>query len=126
FDLVPHSLPAATTLDTLLPVLESADMVVAEARTVVGLIERCWPLVDVPDAQLAATAARYAAQIHDCTWLLRYGEANISDVLRLDRDGRQTSYPTGYGREEDAWGFGERLLVRELKEELLRRKQGAF
>jgi sugar/nucleoside kinase (ribokinase family) len=126
FDLVPHSLPAATTLDTLLPVLESADIVVVEARTIVGLVERRWPLADAPDAQLAATAARYATQVHDCTWLLRYGEANISDVLRLDRDGRQTSYPTGYSREEGAWGFGERLLVRELKEELLRREQGAY
>lgn len=125
FDLVPHSLPGSTTLDRLRPVIESADMVVAEARTVVGLVERRWPVADAPDARLAATAARYAAQIHDGSWLLRYGEANIGDVLRLDRDGNQTSYPTGY-RREAAWGFGERLLVRELKEELLRRKQGAF
>jgi sugar/nucleoside kinase (ribokinase family) len=126
FDLVPHSLPTTTTLDELRPLLARADLVVVEARTVVGLAEQRWPVTEAPDGRTAAAAASHAAEIHNATWLIRYGNQHIGQVLRLDKDGTQLSYLTGVDHEADLWGFGERLLVRELKEELLRRKAGAL
>jgi sugar/nucleoside kinase (ribokinase family) len=118
FDLVPHSLPASVLLVDLLSLLERAQIVVAEARTIVGLCEKRWPVPEPADERMASTAAVYAQRLHRATWLIRYGTGNLGSVLRVEEDGTQIGYSTTYEFVDDYWGYGDRLLASELHAEL--------
>jgi sugar/nucleoside kinase (ribokinase family) len=118
-DLVPHSLSAIRTWADLKPFVALASVVVVEARTIVGLMERRWPVVDLSDDQVVRRAVTYVGCDSPATWLVRHGAANLGRVVRLSK-GAQICYSTLIDDRHDQWGFGDRLLASEL-DSLLRK-----
>lgn len=120
FDLVPHNLPVVMSSAAVTPVLRHADIVIAEARTVIGLSKARWPVMVSDDDELVTCAREAANQLAEsATWILRYGFENMEDTLILRSGTTLATYSTGYRYASQKAGFGDAQLVHELRTMLL-------
>ena len=120
FDLVPHNLPVAMSSDAVIPVLRNADIVIAEARTVIGLSKAMWPVMAADEGELVMLAREAANRLTEsATWILRYGFENMEDTLIMRGGTTFASYRTGYRNASQKAGFGDTQLVHELRTMLL-------
>jgi sugar/nucleoside kinase (ribokinase family) len=112
FDLVPHDVDARLPASAVLPMLESADLVISEAHTLARLLGRPAPsggrelraLLPVVDEAVRSRPL----------WLLRFGATSLERVLAHRRGLPPMEYPTGYGPGVERAGFGDRMAACEL------------
>jgi sugar/nucleoside kinase (ribokinase family) len=120
FDLVPHNLPVTMSSDTVIPALRKADIVIAEARTVIGLSKATWPVVAADEDELVTLAREAANRLNrSATWILRYGFENMEDALIMRGNTIFARYRTDYRHASQKAGFGDAQLVHELRTMLL-------
>ena len=120
FDLVPHNLPVVMSPGAVIPVLRNADIVIAEARTVIGLTKGTWPVMTADEDELVMLAREAANRLTEsATWILRYGFENMEDTLIMRGDITFARYRTGYRHTSQKAGFGDTQLVHELRTMLL-------
>lgn len=120
FDLVPHNLPVAMSSGEVIPALRNADIVIAEARTVIGLSKATWPVMVADEDELIMLAREAANRLTEsAAWILRYGFENMEDTLIMRGGKTFASYRTGYRHASQKAGFGDAQLVHELRTMLL-------
>jgi sugar/nucleoside kinase (ribokinase family) len=115
-DLVPHDLERYISSTQLRPYLNSADYIIAEARTVAAIfgLPNTYPFTtDDVQAVLPAIDEYVPGNPY---WLLRYGIGDMEDVLMYRRHEIKLDYHTGYAAapRADQAGYGDRIAVREL------------
>jgi sugar/nucleoside kinase (ribokinase family) len=120
FDLVPHNLPAVMSSAVVVPVLCNADIIIAEAATVIGLNKATWPVMAADEDELVMLAREATNRLAEsATWILRYGFENMEDTLILRGGTTLASYRTRYRHASQKAGFGDAQLVHELRTMLL-------
>jgi sugar/nucleoside kinase (ribokinase family) len=113
-DIVPHDCFRHVRLEDLTSFTRHADVLVIEARTLNCFLGEPWAVsTSRPDAERASDRARRT--FPGRTVLLRFGLGNADRTLVVLPDGETYEYGTGYATATTPRGFGERLLVRELK-----------
>lgn len=126
-DLVPHTLPSTMSRSKVAPALDQADVVVSEARTLLGLARQRWP-VELPAPADLRREAEAAARLlkPEATWIVRHGFEDIGEVFILWPDGAGVEYCTTYSRTTDRHRYGDRLLAREIHSILISRHVPLF
>ncbi|MEO3828137.1 PfkB family carbohydrate kinase [Actinomadura sp. B10D3] len=112
FDLVPHDVDARLPASAVLPMLESADLVISEVHTLARLLGCPAPsrgrelraLLPVIDEAVRGRPL----------WLLRFGATSLERVLAHQRGRSALEYPTGYTTGVERAGFGDRMAACEL------------
>ncbi len=114
-DLAPHDLPTSVPLQGMLSRIRSADVVVAEARTLMAFFRGRWSAAPVTDRLLAREVVReFNSQFRGVSVVVRYGDHHIESCIYSDGSGAVVEYSTLYGRGGDTRGYGDALLLHEL------------
>lgn len=116
-DLVPHRIDEYLSLPQVVPHIRAADVVISEARTIARLCKLPAPYPFTGDCfsqLLAFIDDSLPTSVH---WILRFGEADIQEVLLHSRDGSDVHFDTGYVElgTADRAGFGDYLAASELR-----------
>jgi sugar/nucleoside kinase (ribokinase family) len=112
FDLVPHDIDARLPASDVLPVLESADLVISEAHTLARLLGHPEPACGRELRGLLPTLDLSVRGLP--LWLLRFGATSLERVLAYERGRLLMEYSTGYADGVERAGFGDRMAACEL------------
>ncbi|MCU1410958.1 MAG: Sugar or nucleoside kinase, ribokinase family [Rhodoglobus sp.] len=114
-DLLPHSLPDTHTLAQVEPLIELADVIVSEARTLVGLGAGRWDPAPQDQEDLIARAREIVHRYGDSsTWIIRYGASHIENTA-VKQPGRDWIEYCSLYRHADKRGYGDKLLASDLR-----------
>jgi sugar/nucleoside kinase (ribokinase family) len=113
-DLVPHDIDQRLDRCLLLSWLATADVVIAEGRTLGRLVG-----VPVPDPCTTSDALRLRMPLTTVTdrrplWLIRHGQGDMDRTLAYRADDISFGYRTGYSSAAEKMGFGDRMAAAEL------------
>jgi hypothetical protein len=113
-DVVPHTCFRDVGLDEVRRYVAPASIIVVEARTLNTLAGEAWTGgdADEPAAQRAVTTAMRVFPGRHV--FIRYGFGNSDRTMVLSPDQGIDVYRTGYAKDDEPRGFGDRLLAAEL------------
>jgi sugar/nucleoside kinase (ribokinase family) len=114
FDLVPHLAYLHRSLAWLDTAVASADTVIAEVRTLGRFLGLECPELITDDSLAALVAETAEARLGEKTYSLRYGAGNIGRSLIVAPGCDPVYTDTGYCRDGNPRGFGDRLTAMEL------------
>jgi sugar/nucleoside kinase (ribokinase family) len=117
FDIVPHTAYTLYDLATLQSMVELADIIIVEVRTIRRFLGLEVPEGIIDAAMALATADALRTEFpafKDKTSFLRFGIDNADQSLICLPNAAPQQTFTGYSQAQDLYGFGDRLTVREL------------